>query len=373
MRVLIALALALATAGCHTATALPAPPVAAGAAAAVFTGTRTEALAHLGRIAPSCPVRVSLELSNGLDEAFCKQACATLNAQTGAWCHHYRTQGSRLTISISYTDYCLMLGVHEGRLPATRLSPAQAKAYARAREMAEQAAAAHSDDYGRALALHDRLALDNEYSERVSPEGHVCSLMLDGKGLCECYAGSYYLLARMAGLECRFVEGETKGTGHVWNLVRLGGQWVHVDCTYDDPTPDRKGQVLRHYFGMDDATIAHSHRWKRADHPACTDGSLWYPRRHSPRFDTLDAMAAALIGRAAQEGDPDTMEAYVEEVAQHPKHAKARLQAAVNKHRRSMVLEQDSTPVMAGYVTLRLQGKPQAPRARSGRRPGAGR
>ncbi len=317
-----------------------------------FFGTRSEANKHLQQVGRSCPPRITLHVVGGLDEAFCDNACALLNRQVGAWCHQYRAIGNEVSIDINYTDYCLMLAVHEGHMPVSRLSAEQARAYSKAQQIVAEAKAAHRDDYGLALALHDRIVINSSYRESVSDGNHVCGILLHGSGLCESYAGTYYLLARMAGLDCRYVIGFTKETRHAWNIVRLNGQWTHVDCTYDDPLPDLRDKPLRHYFGMNDATIAQSHRWERGNYPACTSDKLWYMTRHSQRFATLDAMAAALVARAEKEGGSPSMDGYVEELARDPQRASALLQAAVHKHRRSLSLEQSSGKATAGFVTL---------------------
>ncbi len=369
MRLTLVLTLAL-TASCSgshkNAAAPPAAPAAPAAVTAKvplpFKGTRAQAETYLREAILSCPESISLQVLGGVDEDFCDHACNILNELTGAWCYRYSARGEELTIDIRYTDYALMLGVHEGRLPASRLSAAQTLAYARA--IVAEAMASHSDAYELALALHDYLALNCRYIENAGEEGHTTSLLLRGQGLCENYAGTYYLLARMAGLDCLYVEGRTKGTGHVWNLVRLGGQWVHVDCTYDDPTPDRPGKVQRHYFAMDDATIAKSHQWDRDRYPACPANSLWYPAAHIPHFATVDDMVLALLTQADAPGGGDSLEGYVEELARQPQRASALLREAVDRYRRSMSLEQSSDSAMAGFITLTLK---------SGRRPGAGR
>lgn len=57
--------------------------------------------------------------------------------------------------------------------------------------------------------------------------------ILNGVGVCQSYALSYKLLCTKVGIECRTIY--TESPDHVWNLVRIGKQWYHVDVTYDDP------------------------------------------------------------------------------------------------------------------------------------------
>ncbi|KAJ3198340.1 hypothetical protein HK101_006474, partial [Irineochytrium annulatum] len=43
-------------------------------------------------------------------------------------------------------------------------------------------------------------------------------------------------------IDNRIVEGTAGGQLHAWNIVNLDGKWYHMDTTWDDPTPDRKGK-----------------------------------------------------------------------------------------------------------------------------------
>lgn len=122
-------------------------------------------------------------------------------------------------------------------------------------------------DYARALALHDWLIYNADYSYAHSDAAGV---LLHGGGVCDSYARAYLMLCTAAGLECMYVSG-TAGQepdpddwgNHGWNLVKLNGTWYHVDCTWDDPVPG--GYENHKYFCVDDETISADHRWNRPD------------------------------------------------------------------------------------------------------------
>lgn len=102
-------------------------------------------------------------------------------------------------------------------------------------------------DYEKALFLHDYIYKHCKYdfaavidiithnkthfhSERVH---YPPACLLDGNAVCSGMAMAYSLLLNTAGVECKYVFGLAKGFGHAWNIVKINGQWYHVDVTWD--------------------------------------------------------------------------------------------------------------------------------------------
>ncbi|MEI0738920.1 hypothetical protein VQ056_23700 [Paenibacillus sp. JTLBN-2024] len=50
---------------------------------------------------------------------------------------------------------------------------------------------------------------------------------------------------------------------HAWNLVLLDGKWYHLDTTWDDPAPDRKGEIGFGYYLRTDAQMKKDHAWTK--------------------------------------------------------------------------------------------------------------
>ncbi|MBP3429003.1 MAG: Ig-like domain-containing protein [Clostridia bacterium] len=123
-------------------------------------------------------------------------------------------------------------------------------------------------DYQRARVLHDWLIHNANYDYTYS-NYDAGGVLLRGTGVCDSYARAYQMLLAAAGVESMIVSG-TAGSNadladwgaHAWNLVRLGGKWYHVDCTWDDPG---EGGYERHtYFCLSDEAIAKDHNWNRS-------------------------------------------------------------------------------------------------------------
>lgn len=126
------------------------------------------------------------------------------------------------------------------------------------------------------LAIHDYLVLNTKYdvvnykSNMIPMNSYnITGVLLDGVAVCEGYAKTFKLMLERVGIESILVEGPE--INHAWNIVKIDGNHYHVDVTWDDPVPDRRGQVSHRYFNLsDNKMIAGEHIWNQEDYPACT-------------------------------------------------------------------------------------------------------
>ncbi len=80
--------------------------------------------------------------------------------------------------------------------------------------------------------LHDHLIDHVQYD---SDGADTYSTLVLGKGNCQGYAKAFQLLANREGYACITVMGEAGGVKHSWNLVKVNGEVLYVDATWDDP------------------------------------------------------------------------------------------------------------------------------------------
>lgn len=110
------------------------------------------------------------------------------------------------------------------------------------------------DELKKALTIHDYIISRMNYayeSDGVTPEDAIWAHNMigcaeKGKGVCESYAKTYQYLCRLNGLECLIVTG-VNGENHGWNVVKIGGKWYGVDCTFDETNTDK---ISYNCFGM---------------------------------------------------------------------------------------------------------------------------
>lgn len=142
---------------------------------------------------------------------------------------------------------------------------------------------AGSSDYSRALWLHDYLIYNADYDHSQNAYSYADGVLLYGRGVCQSYALAYDMLLKAVGIDCVYVTGEAYSSSgvepHAWNIVKLDGDWCHVDCTWDDPGTG--GQENHSYFGLTDALMARDHVWTygKGVLPGCDEDEYFQPAR----------------------------------------------------------------------------------------------
>ena len=151
-----------------------------------------------------------------------------------------------------------------------------------------------TDPWEIALWLHDWLIYNANYDytySRYTADG----VLLDGTGVCDSYTRAYNLLLQQFGIESmRLSSG---AMDHAWNLVKIDGQWCHIDVTWDDPN---EGGCENHfYFGLTDAMMKEDHEWS-GSYPACTSDINYYPIRMGYAYTNKQEMHDMLDNYAKQ-------------------------------------------------------------------------
>ena len=120
-------------------------------------------------------------------------------------------------------------------------------------------------------ALHDALIrlcqYDVDTAAETAPDGATAPFAADGalldhKAVCAGYGRAFGMLCEAAGLEAIYVaSGEMN---HGWNAVRIDGETYFIDCTFDDPVPDRGEYISRRYFLQTADQLAKTHSWDQS-------------------------------------------------------------------------------------------------------------
>lgn len=140
-------------------------------------------------------------------------------------------------------------------------------------------------DIEKALYVHDYLALNYKYDERIHSSDpneksqtvfDIYNFFSQGTGVCQAYTCAYrYVMQYKLGITSKIAVSSSMG--HAWNIILINGNWYHVDVTWDDPTPDMEGNVNHNYFLMsDEAMLANDHHdWNISDGQSysCSDTS----------------------------------------------------------------------------------------------------
>ncbi|MCR4925853.1 MAG: hypothetical protein K5917_06155 [Clostridiales bacterium] len=172
-----------------------------------------------------------------------------------------------------------------------------------------------ASDFEKELYIHDWLI---EHCKYVSTEDYdethtAYGAIVDGEATCEGYARAIQLLFNMVDIENYVVIGQaqsdTKNERHMWNVVKINGEWYNLDATWDDPlSNDNKEYVNHTYFNITDTDLQKTHTADYiADAESCTATAENYFIKTNSFFSSFNAddktRLASLLAVAANNGE----------------------------------------------------------------------
>ena len=161
------------------------------------------------------------------------------------------------------------------------------------------------DKWQTELEIHDYIVDNCEY--RMTRGDYLCSsaygALVDKAAACEGYSRAAKLLLDKAGIESTVLSGvSTAADGtegaHMWNAVKLDGEYYYLDCTWDDPvSDDGKPVKIYSYFNIDDETIAATHSDFSYDFKCTATAENYYMKtgRHFETYSRSDEKKLASV------------------------------------------------------------------------------
>ncbi len=182
---------------------------------------------------------------------------------------------STVTYFFDYNPNFKMIRAGEDRNLYNKLTMEEKQVFTSLNNVVNQIKRTCYTDYEKELAIHDFIILSYKYgptdTSNIPQRAHsIVGIVSDGEGICESYANTFQFMCRLAGIDSQLITGEVNGVGHMWNIVKIDGEYYHVDVTSDDPYPDVEGRLRYNYFNVTDDMIALNHTWERDDYPKCT-------------------------------------------------------------------------------------------------------
>ncbi|MEK3978662.1 DUF5050 domain-containing protein [Psychrobacillus sp. FSL K6-2836] len=145
-------------------------------------------------------------------------------------------------------------------------------------------------DLEKVKAIHDHLVLsvaydyDNFLINNVSHDSfEAYGALINKVAVCDGYTKSMALLLNKVGVQTIQVTGSGNGGNHSWNMVKIDGQYYHVDTTWDDPIPNKPESVHYNYFLKNNKQLKVNHQWNETAYPIATSSKYQY-------FHNMNAM-----------------------------------------------------------------------------------
>lgn len=166
--------------------------------------------------------------------------------------------------------------------PPEKVSAMRSETDLKADEIVSRIIKPGMSEYEKVLAVHDHMILNSVYDRAnadnasVPPEEHEAyGVLVNGVGVCDSYAKAVKLLLDKAGMECVLIEGTGaeapgKSADHAWNIVRIDGEYYHLDATWDDVSEEWGSDATAYYyFNLSDTDMQNTHVWDRNRYPEC--------------------------------------------------------------------------------------------------------
>lgn len=82
----------------------------------------------------------------------------------------------------------------------------------------------------------------------------VYGALVKGSAVCEGYAHAMCMLLNKVGIDCYYANGYGENAPHMWNTVKIYGEWYHLDATWDD-----NENAYYNFFNLSDSRIVTDH------------------------------------------------------------------------------------------------------------------
>ena len=123
----------------------------------------------------------------------------------------------------------------------------------------------YDSDLKKAIAVHDYICIHYEFDRRYYDKEYevrkiaVCdsvNMAVQKKGVCEGYAEMFCDCMTRLGIE----NTVAFNSDHVWNVIKICGQWYNIDLTWDDKTPDCYARVFHEHMIKSDKGLSKKHK-----------------------------------------------------------------------------------------------------------------
>jgi hypothetical protein len=161
-------------------------------------------------------------------------------------------------------------------------------------------------EFDKEKALHDYIVNNtrndyNNYVKNTLPyESYTAyGCLVRGVAVCEGYTKAMKLLCDLSSLECNIVIGKSKNAdsleGHTWNMVKVDGEYYHLDVTSDDPVSKSGNNILTYYyFNLPDSEMAISYAWDKPKYQKCISIKNNYYYKNSLMAESRNAFDNAV-------------------------------------------------------------------------------
>ena len=169
-------------------------------------------------------------------------------------------------------------------------------------------------DIEKVKAIHDwiiaNIAYDTEKEKKMNNgeevSGTDSETLINGKGVCTEFALLFDRFMKLLNIESIYIIGTAANfgekfsvaTNHAWNMVKIDGNWYHVDVTWDNPSKNVvTGNINYDYFLISDKQMSAKRQW-----------NYGYYNSENHKFDNTPPTWYTIHGKMISEPIPECTE-----------------------------------------------------------------
>lgn len=95
--------------------------------------------------------------------------------------------------------------------------------------------------------------IENGNDAEISRSHKAIGPLVDGISLCSGYSDAMKIYLDKLGITSYKISNDN----HIWNLIYINNQWLHLDITWDDPVTNTGVNLLLHKFFLIDTNTLH--------------------------------------------------------------------------------------------------------------------
>lgn len=96
------------------------------------------------------------------------------------------------------------------------------------------------DVYQKIEAIHNYIVMNTKYLKTNIDYNKATTLLFENKGVCSAYTDTMAIFLSRLNLDNYKIATEE----HIWNLVKINDNWLHIDVTFDDPINSNNEDIL---------------------------------------------------------------------------------------------------------------------------------
>ncbi len=131
-------------------------------------------------------------------------------------------------------------------------------------------------EYDIVKLFFDRLVEGCVYDINADNCRDIYGCLAVGRGVCGGYAKAFSYLCDKVGIPSLTITGDFENVPHMWNMVKIEGEWYHIDVTSGYVDNSAVKYIRYDYFCVDDAKIRRAHSIYEQSYDYPTASALKY-------------------------------------------------------------------------------------------------